>query len=222
MATNKNRWLVDAIGTMRDFWRIGSAGVRLKNVSGVLQVRNSGDTADAGLKVSALQMPTGAGANKVATSDATGNMSWQNGAIPVSGSYPETFMFFGDEMRVNAGSFINFVNTSIRYNGGRTVTDINAACFKTIHVQAGTWTIFVLTIKNNNLGIHRCIMDGNLMGDIDLYAAALQADYLHTFTGVVVTGDGSHSLSINMNGKNAASSGHGYFINKVWGYRTGS
>lgn len=44
------RWLTDLVGTAKDFFRIGFTGVRLKNSSGVLEIRNSGDTADAPIK----------------------------------------------------------------------------------------------------------------------------------------------------------------------------
>ena len=70
-----------ALEALKDFITIrlgGAAGVLLKNVSGVAQFRNAGDTADAGIKVSALQVSGGTlGANKVLTSDGSGNATWQ-------------------------------------------------------------------------------------------------------------------------------------------------
>lgn len=45
------KWL-DLIGTVGSYIRIGLAGVRLKNVSGNLEVRNAGDTADASITAS--------------------------------------------------------------------------------------------------------------------------------------------------------------------------
>lgn len=222
MATTKNRWFSDAVGTARDFFRVGLSGVRLKNVAGVLQLRNSADSADAGIKVSALQMPTGAGVNKVATSDASGNMSWQDGANPVSSSYPEMFAVFGDEMNY-AGALPAVWNaTALRYGGGLWVPNTNLAeAVKAVKVRGGTWQINVLTAKNTTYGILRVSVDGNVLGSTDLYAAALVADFLITYNGVTVTGDGDCSLNFLVNGKNAAATQYGLFVNKVWGYRTG-
>lgn len=62
-------------GTLQSFFRINS--VALKVVSGVLQVRNNADSADAGVKASAIQLTSGAGAGLVLTSDASGNGTWQ-------------------------------------------------------------------------------------------------------------------------------------------------
>lgn len=74
----KNGWQ-DLVGTIFDYFRVGFTGPRLKNSSGVLQIRDSGDTADANLKAALLQLSGGSpGANKVLTSDASGNGSWSN------------------------------------------------------------------------------------------------------------------------------------------------
>ncbi len=70
-------WISDLIGTAQSYFRIGFSGVRLKDVAGNLQVRNSGDTADANLKASLLQLSGGSPAlNKVLMSDASGNGAW--------------------------------------------------------------------------------------------------------------------------------------------------
>jgi len=44
------RWLSDFVGTGKDFFRIGFTGVRLKNSSGILEIRNAGDTGDTPIK----------------------------------------------------------------------------------------------------------------------------------------------------------------------------
>lgn len=72
----KNGWQ-DLVGTIFDYFRVGFTGPRLKNSSGVLQIRDSGDTADANLKAALLQLSGGSpGLNKVLVSDASGNGSW--------------------------------------------------------------------------------------------------------------------------------------------------
>jgi hypothetical protein len=49
-----NRWISDLVGTAMSYLKIGFAGVRLKNSSGNLLVRNSGDSADAQVTTSQL------------------------------------------------------------------------------------------------------------------------------------------------------------------------
>jgi len=44
------RWLSDLVGTALNYFRIGYNGIRLKNSSGILEIRNAGDTADATIK----------------------------------------------------------------------------------------------------------------------------------------------------------------------------
>lgn len=76
------RWLADAIGTAKDYWRIGLTGVRLKNNACALEIRNSADAADANIKAAVLTLSGGApGAGKVLTSDGGGVGSWQTPTI---------------------------------------------------------------------------------------------------------------------------------------------
>lgn len=44
------RWIADFVGTGLGYFRIGFTGPRLKNSTGVLEIRNSDDTADAAIK----------------------------------------------------------------------------------------------------------------------------------------------------------------------------
>lgn len=71
-------------GTLQSIFRINN--VALKVASGVLQVRNNADTADAPIKASALQLSSGAGAGRVLVSDASGNAAWTDGYTPPSTS----------------------------------------------------------------------------------------------------------------------------------------
>jgi hypothetical protein len=59
MASTKNHFPGDLIGTLRDYFRIGKSGVRLKNNAGVLEVRNAGDSADIKLKALTLELSNG-------------------------------------------------------------------------------------------------------------------------------------------------------------------
>lgn len=62
----------DLIGTSFDYLRVGLAGFRLKNLSGNLIVRNAGDTADAQVTASQVNV---SGENLIINSDAAGTGS---------------------------------------------------------------------------------------------------------------------------------------------------
>lgn len=83
----------DVVGTVRGYIRLGLTGVRLKNSSGTLAVRNAGDSADAGASCGALTLsdkltfadssvlnssPSGQFKNKIIGGDFTTN-PWQRG-----------------------------------------------------------------------------------------------------------------------------------------------
>jgi hypothetical protein len=51
-----NEWISRFVGTLQSYFRIGSSGPRLKDNSGVLDVRNSGDTAWATTKVHTIHL----------------------------------------------------------------------------------------------------------------------------------------------------------------------
>jgi type IV secretory pathway VirJ component len=88
-----NTMLGDLIGTLRDYFRIGKAGPRLKNNAGVLEVRNSGDSADANAKVAAIVISGGTPtAGKVLTAvDVNGNTQWSSPSSVASRVQRETF-----------------------------------------------------------------------------------------------------------------------------------
>lgn len=65
-----NTWISDLIGTSAGYIKLALTGVRLKNVSGNLAVRNSGDTADAEVTASKVNI---SGNDLVINSDAAGS-----------------------------------------------------------------------------------------------------------------------------------------------------
>lgn len=78
------RWLSDLVGTATGYLRLGLSGVRLKNSSGNLQVRNAGDSADAELTASKVNV---SGPDLVLDSDGNAltlsRNSGQSGALQV-------------------------------------------------------------------------------------------------------------------------------------------
>jgi hypothetical protein len=98
-------------GTLNSFFRIGS--VRLKDGSGTLVVRNAGDTANAGVEVSALKVTGGTPASgKVLTSDANGNATWAS-----AGGGNVTVRDIDGTPSISA-STIEFTNGSVQDQGG--------------------------------------------------------------------------------------------------------
>ncbi len=90
----------DIVGSVRGYIRLGLTGVRLKNSSGALAVRNAGDSADAALSCAGLTLsdkvtfadntllnssPTGGFKNKIIGGDFTTN-PWQRGTSFVAGA----------------------------------------------------------------------------------------------------------------------------------------
>lgn len=64
-------------GIMNDLFGIGGpAGVKLKNNSGTLQVRNAGDTGLAPIQMSSARIASGAVNGHVAVSNANGDVTW--------------------------------------------------------------------------------------------------------------------------------------------------
>jgi len=99
----------DVVGTVRGYLRLGLTGVRLKNSSGTLAVRNAGDSADAAVSCGALTLsdkitfadssvlnssPSGQFKNKIIGGDFTTN-PWQRGtSFAAASGYTADRWFF--------------------------------------------------------------------------------------------------------------------------------
>ena len=232
MTTTKNRWQ-DVIGTMRDYLRVGFAGPRLKNNAGVLEVRNAGDSADANMKASLIQLSGGSpGSGKILTSDASGNGTWQtNPAIAAAANAQSLaeqvvnqiyqFGFFGDEMHYSSGTPVRLVSSAFPYNWITSTTTIGATALAYFMGSPGTWEIHILTVKNVAYAKVDATIDGTgVLAGYDLYSPT--TDYAHeiVLTGIPLTNH-QHLMTFTAVGKNASATGYAMAINKVWGRRTG-
>jgi hypothetical protein len=206
MATTKNRWFSDLVGTMRDF-RIGFTGVRLKNVAGALSLRNAADTLDASIKLSALQMTNSPGVGKIMRSDASGNGTWE--AVPVASDavLQKNILMFMTNATGLGGSSLVGINASNRFNHYVYQT-VQFAVQRHIFVcAAGTYVLKILAIKGASMGIVEARIDGVLVSTIDLYAASASWDNLLAFSNVTLVA-GAHTLDLTTTTKNASSSGY--------------
>lgn len=77
-------------GVMADLFGLGGpTGVKLKNASGTLLVRNAGDSAYAATIMSAVKLTAGAASGYVAVSDADGDLVWTAPASFLGGTNAE-------------------------------------------------------------------------------------------------------------------------------------
>ncbi len=208
MATNKDRWLADGIGTLRSYWRIGTT--RLKDVSGVLQVRNSADSADAGLKASALQLSgVTAVANDIAQFDASGNITAvAPSTVQGIGVYPDNCIFVPQMFRIINVGFSNPLFSALTWHSTYSnLSGLNAEAQLQFVCQAQTYQIFMHYWTHNTSPIVTVSVDGTSLGAIDLYTAASTPTVINIF-GALALSAGLHTINIKNTGKNASSGGY--------------
>lgn len=141
----------------------------------------------------------------------------------------------------------NGVSSPISF-GGAAPPDLGAATFSTVDIdatiwgkrrlnassavndeigwdvrgmEAGVYTVTVVTDKGPNRGIVTPYVDGVAIGAAtDLYNAGSTIRFVWSITGVEVAA-GNHRLSLKVTSKNASSSAHVLVINEVILTRTG-
>lgn len=74
-------WWSNLAGTASGYFRLGLTGVRLKNSTGLLALRNAGDTAAAGVSAVMFESPTAIAANYTV---ATGNNAVSPGPVTIN------------------------------------------------------------------------------------------------------------------------------------------
>lgn len=209
MTTTKSRWQ-DVIGTMRDYLRIGFSGPRLKNVAGVLQVRNSGDSADANLKASLIQLTGGSpGTGKVLGSDAAGNATW--GTNTAMGAYQNGYLVMPELMKTIAGGFNATVyNANMIMACYALMTGLNSEASMDIPLSAGTYQMILWHHKGASSGQLRVQLDGvnpTAGSPVEFYNVTTVFNQRAQVGSWTVT-DGVHTLNLKITGKHASSTGY--------------
>lgn len=214
MATSKSKWLSDAIGTKRSYFRIGAT--RLKDVASVLQLRDATDSADADLKVRNLQITGGTpAAGEVLTSDASGNASWSTPQAAGTGLLPLGATLWHDETYWIVGTtFIAYTNLQA-YGFYAYASDNGANFRRKVRLAAGTYALNMLYARGSTFGKLDIYFNGTLITNLDFYGAGLSYSQTQGITNVTVA-DGEHILQCITNGKNASSGGYLCPITKFW------
>lgn len=75
-----------------------------------------------------------------------------------------------------------------------------------ISLDAGTYTLIVLSKKWSDRGIVKFYLDATLIATIDLYAAAATRNVIDRTTSISVASSGTYTLTRIVDGKNGASS----------------
>jgi len=185
---------INVASTTSTKFQIDSAnsGPQLKNSSGVMQVRDSGDAAFAKLSVLTPTADENAVTKAYADAMSTGHIS----IIPLSyssitqgswGQHSDPDQF--------GGNFYNGTNS----NGDQ----IN---YKVI-LGVGTWTIRIVYKKEGAGGKFKVLLDTVEKAEIDSYAGSSIANSITDTTGIIGTGALS-TLSIQVSGKNGSSVGY--------------
>jgi len=90
-----------------------------------------------------------------------------------------------------------------------------------VYLSAGTYTIKVVAMKNDDQGIINIMVDGVKVDDsIDLYAVGGSNNNIFTATGVSIATTGIAEVSIKMATKNGAASAYQASLNSICFYRT--
>lgn len=213
MTSTKDRWLADAIGTLRSYWRVGA--VRIKDVSGVLQVRNSGDTADANLKAAALQLVTGAGAGKIPQSDASGNLTLVTPETLGSDvGYTTNWLVLPQTMQSVSGNFGSPVVSSasqmnmfslLSGNGGE------VKCY--LPMGAGHWNLYVSGLKSSLSGDVQLFLDGTSVNTQSGYNATSIVWQWSWDLGTLSAG--LHQINLKINGHQPSSTGYNFYCSYI-------
>lgn len=184
-----NNWK-DIVGTVFDYFRIGLTGVRLKNVSGNLAVRNPDDTADASITASGVNV---SGDSIVINSDAADTGSDRSITItrPSSGmSAAYTLILPVDDgtpsqvLQTDGGGVLSWVTA-----GGSTADRIGVD--STSFTSGSTATVNMFTLPANAIVIALTIIidtpfDGSpsvsigITGSVSKYFPATQVDLLQS------------------------------------------
>jgi len=89
-------------------------------------------------------------------------------------------------------------------------------------MDAGTWSVSVLGVTNNDAGNLSVQIDGTQVGTMDWYAAGLSFNATKSVTGITVATSGPKTLSFEIIAKNPSSSANFVSITMIVARRTGA
>lgn len=88
-------------------------------------------------------------------------------------------------------------------------------------VAAGTWELTIFHQKNPNAPIVEFLIDGISLGTVDMYSAGTSHNNVATFSSIALS-EGSHTIKVLANGKNASSGDYNFTVQSMHLTRTGA
>ncbi len=88
-------------------------------------------------------------------------------------------------------------------------------CEYKVYLAKGTYTLKTNTNKGGDRGILKIYIDNVLVATHDTYSAAQALAVIDTTTDIVIAQSGIKTIKIEINGKNASSTGYGMLFNDL-------
>jgi len=200
---------------------------RLKNAAGVMTVRNDGDTANAPIEVSGLKMTGGTpAAGKIATSDASGNASWQdNAAIALANAaqatansalnvYPTSIFVLPQQLSSVSGNFAAPTVLSTAFMCQFSLMSGNGSQVKgSFPMAGGHWNLSIAGLKSNISGDVQVLLDGVSIATLAGYNATSIPFIWAYDLGTIAAG--LHQIDLKVNGKQPSSGGFNFYCSWV-------
>lgn len=141
-------------------------------------------------------------------------------AVDPIGTLKTSVLFLGYTSA--SGTWVVNPNTSCLFNG--MLTNSSQASGDSVSVpivlSAGTWTIEALLHKGTVAGIVTVELDGVTLGTWDGYNSVNAFNFVVSFTGVVVSTSGTHTLTLTSTTKNASATAYAIKASQVAFQRT--
>lgn len=94
--------------------------------------------------------------------------------------------------------------------------DLHEAVWKGVALAAGTYTLGVHGVTQNNLAIFDWDIGETEVASDDWYSFSIILNVVKETTGIVVADAGLYDITMRADGKNASSSGYNYAITNAW------
>jgi hypothetical protein len=135
-------------------------------------------------------------------------------------------MWHHDAVVLNGGAIVRASIGSDSINGQSTMpfysyyvqspNAINDSWENYFNLDAGTYDFVIMVRTSSNAGIVSWVVDGNSIGDADLYSGSGAQWQLLTIPDVVIGTDGQHTITGTVASKNASSSSYSAPIYKYY------
>lgn len=129
------------------------------------------------------------------------NASWFTTVMDPLSSF--TFQQGSWSMQSGGGTW-SVCNSATPFGGGGAIGD---SCATKVKLDAGTYEIDVVNWLLAGGGKFNVLLDGNVLGNIDMYASGPSPNNETSFSSIVVSTSGIHTIQFVATGQNASSNG---------------